>query len=427
MLKGCNVSDVNKLENYLIDKSNGFLFDNSNNGKTIMLSGAWGSGKTHFWKNKIEPSLSAELKTKQKTYVYVSLYGKESIAEIKYEILKEAYNNIVEEDLISKGASLLSSIAPGFGEKSLTDAFEKLNQKAKNKRAKEILEDGSVICLDDFERKSKSIDLNDLFGIISYFALDLKCKVAIILNSEYFIGKDAKTFKEVKEKTVNKYFYYNPEISELFELISINSKYDSLNDFKETIKNTIEETGILNARIYIQVLDNCLEWIKNGYEDKHLRAIILSTICFIESHILLKFNIKEKTPNTHFQLVFPITDDYPAPFKSIFSEIGYGNSEEKMVEKFQDNSVTYIIDRCIEKINRRRTSNIDSDYFYSNTQQQEYSKWLEENKNTIISIFKYGYKLYLPLNTNQDIYNNTIVKFIESGILLKAPNNTIIK
>lgn len=98
-----------------------------------------------------------------------------------------------------------------------------------------------------------------------------------------------------------------------------------------------------------------------------------------------------------------------------------------MVEKFQDNSVTYIIDRCIEKINRRRTSNIDSDYFYSNTQQQEYSKWLEENKNTIISIFKYGYKLYLPLNTNQDIYNNTIVKFIESGILLKAPNNTIIK
>ena len=172
------MSNTEELKNYLIDAADGFLLNDDNNGKTIMLSGAWGSGKTHFWVNDIKPILDTN-----QTNMYISLYGKESISELKFEVLKEAYNLEVKEDIISKSASMLSSIAPSFGEKSLTNGFEKLNQKAKDKKAEEILEAGSIICLDDFERKSKKIDLNDLFGYISQLALDYDCKVVIILNS----------------------------------------------------------------------------------------------------------------------------------------------------------------------------------------------------------------------------------------------------
>lgn len=250
------MTNTEKLKQYLLEGNNAFLLNTNNNGKTIMLSGVWGAGKTHFWQNEIEPKLKDKLRKDDKACVYVSLYGKESISEIKFEIFKEAYNAIVNENIISKGASLMSSLTPSFGEKSLSDIFDKLNKKAKESRSKEILDRGSVICLDDFERKSKSIDLNDLFGLISHLALSLKCKVIIILNSDVFEAEEAEMFKRVKEKTVNKFFYFEPTIDELFESIFKDNKYDKLKDYKSKILDTIKETEELNARLYMQVLDN---------------------------------------------------------------------------------------------------------------------------------------------------------------------------
>ena len=176
------MSTLTDLKDYLLGKDDdiGYLLNPEHNGKTVMLSGAWGSGKTHFWLEDIKPQLIE----KEQKNIYISLYGRESISELKLEVLREAYNLEVPEDIISKSASMLSSIAPSLGEKSLVDGFDKLNKKTKEKKAEEILKSGSIICLDDFERKSKNIDLNDLFGYISQLALDYNCKVVIILNSD---------------------------------------------------------------------------------------------------------------------------------------------------------------------------------------------------------------------------------------------------
>lgn len=46
------MANTQELRDYLIDKDP-FLLNNDNNGKTIMLSGAWGAGKTHFWQNRL--------------------------------------------------------------------------------------------------------------------------------------------------------------------------------------------------------------------------------------------------------------------------------------------------------------------------------------------------------------------------------------
>jgi len=61
---------------------------------------------------------------------------------------------------------------------------------------------------------------------------------------------------------VNKYFHFDPTPKELFDSVSKDKKYDQLNEYKVEILKAIEETEELNARIYIQVLDNCLEWMK---------------------------------------------------------------------------------------------------------------------------------------------------------------------
>ena len=291
------MSNTETLKKYLLEKENAYLLDDNNNGKTIMLSGDWGSGKTHFWKNEIEPVL----KEKQ-IAIYISLYGKESINEIKFDIFKEAYNSQVKEDIISKSASLFHSVAPSFGEKSLTEGFTKLNQESKTKKATEFLKQGSIICFDDFERKSEKINLNDLFGFISQLSIDLNCKTVIILNSDAFTGKEAEIFSNVKEKTISKFFHFNPSIEELFTSIFDNPKYTLLNKYKEYLLSIIKESGELNARIYIQVLNNCLEWVRekeNPYtlnivqKDLHicnkLRVLVLNTICFVKNQCILVF------------------------------------------------------------------------------------------------------------------------------------------
>jgi len=161
------------LKEYLVG-NDGYLLNDDNNGKTVMLSGAWGSGKTHFWQKGIEEDLTKELNIKSKACVYVSLYGKDNIEAIKNEILFKAYESIKDENKLAKraisafgfGSRLLSVSVAGVRANTgaVGDAVEGFFESKKIDEAESFLADGGLICLDDFERKSKHIDLNDLFG-----------------------------------------------------------------------------------------------------------------------------------------------------------------------------------------------------------------------------------------------------------------------
>jgi len=401
------MTNKEKLEQYLLlDKTKiPFLLDDINNGKTIMLSGAWGAGKTHFWQNEIEPKLSEELKGK--ACVYVSLYGKESISEVKSAIYQEAYKSIVGEDIISKSTSLIGDVATILGKGKNVEAFDKINQKSKDSKSEELLTDGSVICLDDFERKSKKIDLNDLFGLISHLALSLKCKLVIILNSDVFIGKEAEVFRNVKEKTVNKFFYFEPTIDELFKSISDDDRYKELEEYKADILKAIKETEELNARIYIQVLDNCLEWLNalnKTLNDKIVRVLVLSTINFIKNHIVYEYQINES-----------------------------GKKQYKFIESFFDiyEISNYLMNRlpqhyeglggcsCHKEFLHRMNSNINEQANEKN-KTEEYSRKLNEVFNNNKKLFEaFAFYIYvLKIDDIEESIYTEINSFIKSGILI---------
>jgi len=407
------MSNTETLKKYLLEKENAYLLDDNNNGKTIMLSGDWGSGKTHFWKNEIEPVL----KEKQ-IAIYISLYGKESINEIKFDIFKEAYNSQIKEDIISKSASLFHSVAPSFGEKSLTDGFEKLNTKAKTKKATELLQQGSIICFDDFERKSEKINLNDLFGFISQLSIELNCKTVIILNSEVFKGKEAEIFSNVKEKTISKFFYFNPTIEELFTSISSDSKYDAINDYKTDILSAIKETKELNARIYTQVLDNCLEWleVKKSIDSNIIRVLVLGTFNFILNHLILDY--QEITSNDDFgsrriRVQYNLFPDIKVlyPYHIFLFE---GENNEDYRNASSQKPETYITDtlkNVITELNRENNQK------YSDTEQIEYFKLFNLYQSKLKALMKYGYVLYYVSDVKEETYIE-IATFIKTGILL---------
>jgi len=406
------MSTTAELKKYLLEKENAFLLDEKNNGKTIMLSGAWGAGKTHFWQNEIEPELSEKLKTDNRASIYVSLYGKDNINSLKQEIYLKAHSEkkLISEEVSTFGLDALSGIKDSdlFVGK-IAKAFADINKYRKANIGTNRLKKGGVICLDDFERKSKNIDLNDLFGFISQLSIDLKCKVVIILNADVFTGKEAEVFKTVKEKTVNKFFYFEPTIKELFESIAKDEKYSALDDYKEYILNAIKETEELNARIYIQVLDNCLEWleVKKNIDEKIIRVLVLGTFNFILNHLILDYQEMNGSNLTYKIVSFPhtmkahILDNNKSRYFTLSNtRIAYSNislSSNKFIEKLKEEQV--------------KSKDVSSERQVLNLQ------WIDKNEALLKALWKYGYRLYFVADVDKKTYNE-IAKFIKTGILI---------
>jgi hypothetical protein len=405
------MSNTQELKDYLIGED-GFLLNDMHNGKTIMLSGAWGSGKTHFWQNEIEPKLFEELKKDDKSCTYISLYGKDSLNALKQEVFIKASseNSLLSKEVSTFGFEALSSIEDSdLAIGKVLSAAKGLNNYRKSTKGIKRLKDGGIICFDDFERKSKEIDLNDLFGFISQLAIEYQCKVVIILNSDVFEGEEANVFKMVKEKTVNKFFYFQPCIVELFYLIADDKKYNKLNDYKEDILKTIEETEELNARIYIQVLDNCLEWINKDYDSKVLDVLTLATIFFIKNHDVLDFNIVQRNKKQHKIITYYLDEGYSdiAAFLQDEAPQIFSSPESCFCKE-----PIQIMNNSLNK-SKKEDKEVKSDDYY-----RRQNSVFEENKNFFRDFIFYVYVLKIDERTSQKEFKK-INNFVKSGILPK--------
>ena len=411
-------SNQQKLEEYLVGNEKSYLKSDISNGKVIMLSGKWGSGKTFFWQKRIQTVLNE--KDKKIPNHYISLYGKTSIQEIKNEMFLKIFESVDSYEVIEKSKNFAKNTvnlaSSFFGAISILgvnldiskvsdkqfENLEKMLDDKKLKKTEEYLNSGAIICFDDFERKSKDIDLNDLFGFITQLTLNFNCKVVIILNDDVFEGEEKKIFSNVKEKSVSKFLKYEPSIKELFETIFENDeRYRILDDHKEIILNTIEETEELNARIYIQVLDNLVEWIEKN-QDKNeniLKCLILVNINFILFHTIL--DREDKILDKHFALHKILKLSNEGSNYIVNNYVGMNTFvEPKTFEEY------------IFKIKKR--------YANDKSNNEEIIKIKIKFVDDNINLFKSDY-FANKLDISRNVDNKTFQKinnFIESGILI---------
>ena len=426
------MTNTKTLKHYLLEKENAYLLNDDNNGKTIMVSGAWGSGKTHFWQNEIEPKLKEKLN--DKACVYVSLYGKESLSDIKSDVyLSASGKNMLSTEVATFGMEALSAIKDSeLAVGKLVKAGKELRESHKKQKGISKLKKGGVVCFDDFERKSKNVDLNDLFGFISQLALNLECKVVIILNSDVFQGEEADIFSRVKEKTINKYLHFNPSIEELFTSIASHDKYSKLESFKTVILEAIKDTGELNARIYTQVLDNCLEWVSVSINYKEFKLLTLMTMYFIESHRILSYTSIDcdyyAGNEPYYSLNYFGLDEFPSEVLLIIKRVTTINDlieEENCENKKVKTTKEYIkvlrnwtCRFLIDKITTKLTEKVEGgELIYTETEQKMYLDWVQQNRRLLCSFWKYGYQLFAMEDIEEDIYNK-MADFVRTGILL---------
>lgn len=261
-------------------------------GTCIVLDGEWGVGKTTFWKN------FSDTKFNEKS-VYVSLFGKESIQEIKQEIGIQIYkrNKYIKEIEKSKADQVFNLAIPNLGSALMgcISLFKKEDFK------------DTVICFDDFERISDKLNLKDILGLISEYKEQQNCHIVMILNSSKMTtitesnqNEQDKNFKdqevendikendkktelekilsEYKDKIMDYEFYYNPTPEESFNIVSA----ELTEIYHEVARQYFKKHEINNIRVIrraINALNDYHKYLENIEENhKKTRDYILKFI-----------------------------------------------------------------------------------------------------------------------------------------------------
>lgn len=155
-------------------------------------------GKTFFWKRCID-----EYNFKKK-YVYISLFGLESLSDLKTHIYSNIENNhsTLEIPRWIRGlpSILKDTRVSQFGLSASTKIFDSLmfNQ----------VKD-AIICFDDFERMSNKLDIKDVMGLANYLKLEKNCQIILILDEDKAEGDNKKKYADYKEKLVDETIVIN--------------------------------------------------------------------------------------------------------------------------------------------------------------------------------------------------------------------------
>ncbi len=241
--------------------------------KIVAINGEWGTGKSYFMKNYINmhtedicihydnlcvfgKSFAKTLchlicdicawifcceneKLKHKTYIYISLFGKESHREILEEIALKIHKNKFFFMKIIKFINKL--LLPKADADILFSLLVKKDFK------------DMVVCFDDLERMSSRFNFNEFLGLISELKERKQCNVVLILNKNKLENK-CKIFNRYNEKCIDLYLDFKPDIKGLFQIakkeISINSSFN-----EDKILQEFEKVRLSNLRIMFYILE----------------------------------------------------------------------------------------------------------------------------------------------------------------------------
>lgn len=199
----------------------------------VSINGKWGVGKTYFW-HRFKNYFT------DKSTAYVSLFGKETIANIRADIYLQVITKGKGAKVIDGVKKLFESIKLPFVDISTLTAL------LDNQDFKDV-----IVCFDDFERLSKSLKLKEVLGFISELKEQKQCKIVIIFNEEELDEIDSNTLSKYKDKIIDYEFNYNPKPSESLAILQ-----NKLTVFKDyPLLKYLENHKLNNIRIIRRIIN----------------------------------------------------------------------------------------------------------------------------------------------------------------------------
>ena len=156
----------------------------------LLIVGAWGSGKTYYIDNEVFKKLCEGENPRQ--CVRVSLFGVKDTADIPYRVF-QAYTDqevsdrtkgVVKLDKVREWSNKIYNVFPKFKEYvDFSPLFTKGNA------VYSLIPKNAVICFDDIERATETLDINEILGAVNELVENRHYKVLLIANKEYIDNK----------------------------------------------------------------------------------------------------------------------------------------------------------------------------------------------------------------------------------------------
>jgi hypothetical protein len=258
--------------------------------EVLAICGAWGVGKTFAWKNRIENEKS---KVKLDRYSYVSLFGVNSLDELKSLIVTNSVlpsnlgdDSTMNED-VRKFSPILDSIikdTANFLNKKSEEYLPNVSNAVSDLVSKTLIRNNlqkNLICIDDFERKGENLSVDDILGLISDLKEQKKCKIVLIFNDEFLQDKDV--YEKYREKVIDKEIKFEPTPDECSAIV--------FNQDSEAIsKEFCNQLKINNIRIIkkIQSISYDILPLLRDFNEKvthqALQSLVLFTWAYYTKH-----------------------------------------------------------------------------------------------------------------------------------------------
>jgi len=201
-----------QLEDYLDKKTH----------NAILLTASWGAGKTHY----IKGVFFEMIKEKRYKKAYISLFGVNSVDDIKERIFLEIYPLLGNKKL-KTGTTIFKAILKSIDVTKLMtthglvgstlDNIEEVGTALKDHQKDAIDLGKLVICFDDLERVNPDLlSENQILGYINSLVEDDNIKVVIIANEPEI--KDTR-YQIIKEKVIANTIHFSQEFNETFNSI----------------------------------------------------------------------------------------------------------------------------------------------------------------------------------------------------------------
>jgi hypothetical protein len=193
----------------LVEKEIGRFLETTE-AEVLCLRGQWGIGKTFAWKAFLKEA-QRQKRVALKTYAYVSLFGLNSLEQLKFAI----FENSVDTGVLGAQPSLetLQSNTARLARKSwsIVQNLPKVKDFAAAVQSLSFLSvRDTIVCIDDLERKGIGLSTRDVLGLASQLKEERRCKVILILNATELDPKDKEEFEKYNEKVVDAALEFTP-------------------------------------------------------------------------------------------------------------------------------------------------------------------------------------------------------------------------
>mgnify|MGYP002515455836 FL=1 len=233
----------------------------------LMITGAWGSGKTYYVSNILEEKLKSE----GKFPIKISLFGLSNLDDLEKRITEIFLQEYSEDNLIptdAKNNKVFAKIAKTFSSIKLSKGTQKTQSLAdmvpfigQYIAVSRIIDAYTALCLtrlpkdkivlifDDLERSVKTIRPHLLLGVINDLVETKKYKVILIANDSYF-NKGSRSYLDFKEKVIERTLLFPPDIINIYKALIHQHELDF-----EQLMSKSEFIAIIDPNANVNTLD----------------------------------------------------------------------------------------------------------------------------------------------------------------------------